>query len=209
MATVIDYLKSKKEQDPSLAYMGYSGIYNKLKQEGDPNLPEWDLKPSGQTHRHPYQTKVEPGFVNSLFDWTDWGIDEGSARWAKSAYNNSITGLAYNYYNVHERFDLDGYEPKFTPTNSFFGGTAIYIKNNVGYDPKLKTEGIKLNISQWRRPAPNTIPWDTKASGLYMICTLSKHEAERKGYTDSLMLDHEGNIAEATGANIFFKDKKK
>jgi len=74
------------------------------------------------------------------------------------------------------------------------------------FDPKLKTEGIKLNISQWRRPAPNTIPWDTKASGLYMICTLSKHEAERKGYTDSLMLDHEGNVAEATGANIFFKD---
>ena len=75
------------------------------------------------------------------------------------------------------------------------------------FDSKLKTKGIKLNISQWRRPAPNTIPWDTKASGLYMICTLSKHEAERKGYTDSLMLDHEGNIAEATGANIFFKDK--
>ena len=75
------------------------------------------------------------------------------------------------------------------------------------FDPKLKTEGIKLNISQWRRPAPNSIPWDTKASGLYMICTLSKHEAEREGYTDSLMLDYEGNIAEATGANIFFKDK--
>ena len=75
------------------------------------------------------------------------------------------------------------------------------------FDPKLKSEGIKLNISKWRRPAPNTIPWDTKATGLYMICTLSKHEAERDGYTDSLMLDHEGNIAEATGANIFFKDK--
>ena len=64
----------------------------------------------------------------------------------------------------------------------------------------------KLNISSWRRPAPNTIPWDTKASGLYMICTLSKHEAEKQGYADSLMLDHEGNVAEATGANIFFKD---
>ena len=76
------------------------------------------------------------------------------------------------------------------------------------FDPKLKLNGIKLNISSWRRPAPNTIPWDTKASGLYMICTLSKHEAEAKGFTDSLMLDHEGNIAEATGANVFFKDKK-
>ncbi len=76
------------------------------------------------------------------------------------------------------------------------------------FDSKLKLEGIKLNISKWRRPAPNTIPWDTKAAGLYMICTLSKHEAERQGYADSLMLDHDGNIAEATGANIFFKDKK-
>ncbi len=75
------------------------------------------------------------------------------------------------------------------------------------FDPKLKLEGIKLNISSWRRPSPDSIPWDTKAAGLYMICTLSKHEAESKGYTDSLMLDHEGNIAEATGANIFFKNK--
>ena len=75
------------------------------------------------------------------------------------------------------------------------------------FDPKLKLNGIKLNISKWRRPAPNTIPWDTKASGLYMICTLSKHEAEAQGFTDSLMLDYEGNIAEATGANVFFKNK--
>ena len=74
------------------------------------------------------------------------------------------------------------------------------------FDPKLKLNGIKLDISNWRKPAPNTIPWDTKAAGLYMINTLSKHEAEEKGFTDSLMLDHEGNIAEATGANIFFKD---
>ena len=74
------------------------------------------------------------------------------------------------------------------------------------FDPKLKLKGIKLNISSWRRPHPNSVPWDTKAAGLYMICTLSKHEAESKGFTDSLMLDHQGNIAEATGANIFFKD---
>jgi len=76
------------------------------------------------------------------------------------------------------------------------------------FDPKLKTEGIKLNISNWRRPAPNTIPWDSKAAGLYMICTLSKHEAEKQGYSESLMLDHEGNVAESTSANVFFKDDK-
>ena len=74
------------------------------------------------------------------------------------------------------------------------------------FDPKSKLNGIKLNISSWRRPSPKSVPWDTKAAGLYMICTLSKHEAESKGFTDSLMLDHQGNIAEATGANIFFKD---
>jgi len=76
------------------------------------------------------------------------------------------------------------------------------------FDPKLKLQGIKLDISKWKRPAPDTIPWDTKAAGLYMICTLSKHEAEKKGFTDSLMLDFEGNVAEATGANVFFKDKE-
>ena len=76
------------------------------------------------------------------------------------------------------------------------------------FDPKLKLKGIKLDISRWKRPSPETIPWDTKATGLYMICTLSKHEAEKKGFTDSLMLDFEGNVAEATGANIFFKDNE-
>ena len=75
------------------------------------------------------------------------------------------------------------------------------------FDPNLKVKGIKLNISKWRRPAPNTIPWDSKAAGLYMICTLSKHEAEKNGYAESLMLDFEGSVAEATSANIFFKDK--
>ena len=74
------------------------------------------------------------------------------------------------------------------------------------FDPKLKTDGIKLNISSWKKPPPDSIPWDTKASGLYMINTLSKHEAEAKGFVDSLMLDYQGNVAEATGANIFFKN---
>ena len=75
------------------------------------------------------------------------------------------------------------------------------------FDPNLKLKGIKLNISKWQRPPQNSSPWESKAAGLYMICTLSKHQAEKEGYTDSLMLDHEGNIAEATGANVFFKDK--
>jgi len=71
------------------------------------------------------------------------------------------------------------------------------------FSPEAKLKGIKLNISKWRRPDPKTAPVNTKAAGLYMICTLSKHEAESLGYDDSLMLDYRGYIAEATGANIF------
>ena len=57
------------------------------------------------------------------------------------------------------------------------------------FDPELKKKGIKLNISRWQRPPQNSSPWNSKAAGLYMICTLSKHEAEKKGFTDSLMLE--------------------
>jgi len=69
---------------------------------------------------------------------------------------------------------------------------------------EIKIKGIRLDISKWKKPPPDCIPWDTKASGLYMISTLSKHEAEKKKYHDALMMDYQGNIAEATGANIFF-----
>ena len=77
------------------------------------------------------------------------------------------------------------------------------------FSPEAKFKGIKLNISKWKRPDPSTAPVNTKAAGLYMICTLSKHEAESQGYDDSLMLDYRGYVAEATGANIFFvKDEE-
>ena len=72
------------------------------------------------------------------------------------------------------------------------------------FDPEERLKGIRLSLSKWRRPSPETIPCDTKAAGLYMICTLSKHDAEKNGYADSLMLDFEGYVAEATGANVFF-----
>ncbi len=72
------------------------------------------------------------------------------------------------------------------------------------FSPEARLKGIKINVSKWRRPDPKTAPVNTKAAGLYMICTLSKHEAEAAGYDDSLMLDYRGYVAEATGANIFF-----
>ncbi|MGH6925291.1 MAG: branched-chain amino acid aminotransferase [Propylenella sp.] len=72
------------------------------------------------------------------------------------------------------------------------------------FNPEQRLKGIRLDISEWRRPDPRTAPAKAKAAGLYMICTLSKHAAERKGYADSLMFDWRGRVAEATGANIFF-----
>ena len=72
------------------------------------------------------------------------------------------------------------------------------------YYGDAKMQGAKLDISKWKRPSPDTIPSFAKASGLYMICTVSKHEAEAKGCSDALMLDYRGYVAEATGANVFF-----
>jgi branched-chain amino acid aminotransferase len=72
------------------------------------------------------------------------------------------------------------------------------------FAPEERMKGVRLDIAKWRRPDPRTAPHDAKAAGLYMICTLSKHAAESKGYADALMYDWEGYVAEATGANIFF-----
>ena len=72
------------------------------------------------------------------------------------------------------------------------------------FSPEARLKGIKLDLSEWRRPSPATAPVFAKTAGLYMICTLSKHAAERKGLDDALLLDWRGQVAEATGANIFF-----
>src|SRR3954467_5750713 len=72
------------------------------------------------------------------------------------------------------------------------------------FDPVQRLKGIRLDLAEYRRPDPATAPARAKASGLYMICTISKHKAERKGYADAMMLDWQGRVAECTGANIFF-----
>jgi branched-chain amino acid aminotransferase len=77
------------------------------------------------------------------------------------------------------------------------------------FDPEQRLKGIKLDLAEYRRPDPRTAPCLAKAAGLYMICTISKHRAERRGYADAMMLDWQGRVAECTGANIFFvKDGK-
>ncbi|WP_372425644.1 branched-chain amino acid aminotransferase [Salinarimonas chemoclinalis] len=72
------------------------------------------------------------------------------------------------------------------------------------FKPEERMKGIRLDMAQYRRPDPATAPCHSKAAGLYMICTISKHAAERKGYADALMLDWQGRVAECTGANVFF-----
>jgi branched-chain amino acid aminotransferase len=72
------------------------------------------------------------------------------------------------------------------------------------FDINEKMKGIRLDIAEYRRPDPKTAPSASKAAGLYMICTISKHASERKGYADAMMLDWQGRVAECTGANIFF-----
>src|SRR3977135_901797 len=77
------------------------------------------------------------------------------------------------------------------------------------FDPAERLKGIRLAQAEYRRPDPATIPALAKAAGLYMICTIEKHRAERHGYADAMMLDWQGRVAECTGANMFFiKDGK-
>jgi branched-chain amino acid aminotransferase len=109
---------------------------------------------------------------------------------------------------------VDGYvRPIAWRGSEMMGVSAQSSKINVAiatwewpayFSPEAKLKGIKLTMSRWKRPDPATIPAKAKATGLYMICTLSKHEAEAAGYADALMLDWRGQIAEATGANVFF-----
>ncbi|NBZ86888.1 branched-chain amino acid aminotransferase [Stagnihabitans tardus] len=81
---------------------------------------------------------------------------------------------------------------------------AIAVWTWGAYYGDAKFKGAKLDISKWKRPSPETIPSAAKASGLYMICTMSKHAAMAKGCSDAMMFDYRGYVAEATGANIFF-----
>ena len=108
----------------------------------------------------------------------------------------------------------DGYlRPVAWRGSEMMGGSAQNNRINLAvaawewpsyFDPEERLKGIRLDMAEYRRPSPETAPCHAKAAGLYMICTLSKHAAESKGYADALMLDWRGRVAEATGANVFF-----
>ena len=108
---------------------------------------------------------------------------------------------------------VDGYvRPVAWRGSEMMGVSAQANKINVAiaawdwpayFTPEARLQGIRMQFAKWRRPAPDTAPVHAKAAGLYMICTLSKHAAEKDGYNDALMLDWRGQVAEATGANVF------
>ncbi len=114
--TITEYLQKKRQDNPDFSTLSDFSLYNKLRAEDDPNLPNLQaggtqrttIKPRGQKA---YERKVNPDTVNAFFDWTDLGINDDSSEWAKAAYNNSITGLAYQMYNGEQRFNLEGYNP--------------------------------------------------------------------------------------------------
>lgn len=119
-----------------------------------------------------------------------------------------------SYETIRANNITDGYiRPLAWRGSEQMGVTAQNAKINVAiacwvwpsyFTLEARLKGIRLQMSEWRRPSPASAPVKAKASGLYMICTLSKHTAERAGYEDSLMLDYRGQVAEATGANVFF-----
>jgi branched-chain amino acid aminotransferase len=85
--------------------------------------------------------------------------------------------------------------------NKIHLAVAVWEWGNY-FEDKMK--GIRLCMAPWKRPDPETIPCKSKGAGLYMICTMSKHDAENRGFNDALMLDYRGQIAECTGAHVFF-----
>ena len=186
-------------------------------------LVDWsDVKLHVLSHGLHYASCVFEG--ERVYDGSIFKLEEHTSRFFYSAkrmgfeipYSEDQINAASNKIILNQKVENGYVRPVAWRGSEMMAISAQQTKIHVAiatwewgsyFDPKLKSKGIKLNISSWRRPNPNSVPWDTKAAGLYMICTLSKHEAESKGFTDSLMLDHEGNIAEATGANIFFKNK--
>lgn len=171
------------------------------------------------THGLHYASAVFEG--QRVYDGSIFKLEEHTARLFNSArlldfeipYSEDEINAA-NREVVLRNSIADGYvRPIAWRGSEMMGVSAQANKINVAiavwqwpsyFDPEARAKGIKLGVSKWRRPDPRTAPVHSKAAGLYMICTLSKHAAEAEGCHDALMYDWRGQVAEATGANIFF-----
>ena len=190
----------------------------------DGNLVEWkDAKLHVLTHGLHYASSVFEGL--RVYDGLIFKLNEHTERLFYSASRLGFK-IPYSINEINdfckEVVKVQNIENGYVRPLAWRGSEMMAVsaqKNTIHvaiaawewgsyFDPKIKINGIKLDISKWQKPAPNSIPWDAKAAGNYMINTLSKHSAEEKGFNDSMMLDHQGNIAEATGANVFFINDK-
>ena len=190
----------------------------------DGNLVEWkDAKLHILTHGLHYASSVFEGL--RVYDGSIFKLNEHTERLFYSASRLGFK-IPYTVNEINEFckevVKIQNIENGYVRPLAWRGSEMMAVsaqKNTIHvaiaawewgsyFDPKIKINGIKLDISKWQKPAPNSIPWDAKAAGNYMINTLSKHSAEEKGFNDSMMLDHQGNIAEATGANVFFINDK-
>jgi len=186
----------------------------------DGKLVPWrEAKTHVLTHGLHYASSVFEG--ERIYSGRIYKLEEHTARLFESA---RILGMTIPYteaeinaacYEAAQAQNIvDGYvRPVVFRGSEMMAVSAQNTKIHVGiavwewpsyFDPATKLKGIRVAISDWRRPAPDTAPTKAKAAGLYMICTLSKHKAEAEGYADALMFDYRGLVAEATGANVFF-----
>src|SRR5665213_4258542 len=156
--------------------------------------------------------RVYGGRVFKLKEHSQRLIDSGRILGFEVPYSRAEVGAATNE-EVRAMGITDGYvRPIAWRGAEQMGVAAQATKIHVAiavwewpayFAPDAKMRGIRMCWDKWARPAPNTAPTTAKAAGLYMICTLCKHDAEAAGYDDALMLDWRGQIAEGTGANIF------
>jgi branched-chain amino acid aminotransferase len=185
----------------------------------DGAMAPWrDVKVHVLTHALHYASCVFEG--ERVYDGRIFRLTEHSERLAKSA---EVLGfeLPYDVRTIDQACRQvvaangisDGYcRPLAWRGAEMMGVSAQHCRIHVAiaawtwpayFTPEARLRGIRMTRGRYARPAPNTAPTASKAAGLYMICTLSKHDAEAKGYDDALMLDYRGFLAEGTGANLF------
>jgi len=199
------------------AGQSYDQLNGKIWLNGE--FVQWgDAKVHFLTHGLHYASCVFEG--QRVYGGEIFKLEEHTERLFKSAgmldmkipYTQEEINRA-NRETVQQSGIVDGYvRPAAWRGSEMMGVSAQKNRINVAiavwewpsyFTPEARMKGIRLTFSQWRRPDPRTAPVHAKASGLYMICTLSKHAAEAKGYDDALMLDWRGQLAESTGSNLF------
>jgi len=187
-------------------------------------IPWSDAKIHVLTHGLHYASSVFEG--ERMYSGRIYKLEEHTARLFKSAQILDMT-IPFSEKEINDASikacEIQGFKDAYVRPVVWRGSEQMSVagdKNHIHvaiaawqwgsyFNPAEKMKGIRLGISDWKRPAPDTAPTAAKAAGLYMICTISKHAAEAKGYHDAMMFDYRGYVAEATGANIFFVDNGK